>query len=586
MVVEETRETWVRVGKREDGLLERGRSRNKIFKDRMEENYEYEDTAYVGGETIAVGNVVYDEAQLTRQQEALKDPSKGTSIPDAVKDFILYFQQCLHDRNVYELLVCYESSFNKLTEKFYKNSAWPAPETVAPVVGHDETFLIFYTEVYYRHLYATVQPTLKDHVGSYNNYCNLFNFILNTANGPTEIELPTYWAWDIIDEFIYQFNNFSVYRNRVIKKNSNAKEVAELKEHPDIWGAYSVLNVLYSLAGKANMSEQLKAIKNSQDPVSVAGEFGTKPLYKMLGYFSIIGLLRVHTLLGDFALALKTMEDIQLNKKALFARVAAAHFTTYYYVGFSYLMLRRYADAIKAFSHVLLFISRTKNINRSAQFDDVTKKSEQMYALLAMCVTLSPTRLDDVIHTGLRDKYGDQLARMRRGGPEAFKVFEELFLFGAPKFISPSSPDFENPSLNVDPIQHHLKIFMIDVQNSTLGSTLKSYLNLYATMDINKLAGFLETDVEALRSALVSFKMKNRQIKWSEGELLQGQGTNLSDIDIALENNLIHIAETKGGRKFADWFIRNTAKNFSVQDFIANPERQEENRSRKQQLKK
>jgi translation initiation factor 3 subunit L len=232
-------------------------------------------------------------------------------------------------------------------------------------------------------------------------------------------------------------------------------------------------------------------------------------------------------------------------------------------------MLRRYADAIKAFSHILLFISRTKNINRSAQYDTVTKKSEQMYALLAMSVTLSPTRLDDVIHSGLLEKYGDQLNKMQRGGPESYKTFADLFLFAAPKFISPGTPDFENPGNNVDPIQHHLKIFMVDVHNSTLGNNLKSYLNLYATMDIHKLAAFLETDVDKLRNVLVTFKLKNRQIKWTDGDLLQGQSANLSDIDISLDNDLIHIAETKGGRKFADWFIRNTVKNFSLQEFIA-----------------
>lgn len=35
----------------------------------------------------------------------------------------------------------------------------------------------------------------------------------------------------------------------------------------------------------------------------------------MLGYFSLIGLLRVHSLLGDFTLALKVMESVELNQK-------------------------------------------------------------------------------------------------------------------------------------------------------------------------------------------------------------------------------------------------------------------------------
>lgn len=62
----------------------------------------------------------------------------------------------------------------------------------------------------------------------------------------------------------------------------------------------------------------------------VGGEWGSRPLYRMLGYFSIIGLLRVHVLLGDYTLALKMMDDIELNKKAWYSRVNAAHVTVYY----------------------------------------------------------------------------------------------------------------------------------------------------------------------------------------------------------------------------------------------------------------
>ena len=49
----------------------------------------------------------------------------------------------------------------------------------------------------------------------------------------------------------------------------------------------------------------------------IVGEYGTLSLYRMLGYFSIIGLLRVHTLLGDFTLALKVMDNVELNQKVV-----------------------------------------------------------------------------------------------------------------------------------------------------------------------------------------------------------------------------------------------------------------------------
>ncbi|KAI9699493.1 MAG: hypothetical protein M1820_007124 [Bogoriella megaspora] len=381
------------------------------------------------------------------------------------------------------------------------------------------------------------QATLETKFASYDNYCSLFHFILN-SEGPVDLEVPSYfWAWDVIDEFIYQFNSFCSYRQRVALKNEATEEIAILRDNPNTWGCYSVLNVLYSLIQRSQISEQLAAMKRNEDASLYAGEYGNRPLYKMLGYFSIIGLLRVHCLLGDFSLALKTLDDIELNKKAMFARVMAAHFTTYYYVGFSYMMMRRYADAIRMFSHILIYVSRTKNFqkNASQQYDSITKKNDQMYALIAICVAFYPTRLDDTIHTALREKYGEQFNRMQRGGPESLPLFEELFRAACPKFISPTPPDFDNPEINIDPVEHHLAIFMEEVKNNMWSPTVKSYLKLYTTMDLKKLAGFLEVEPETLRNWLLVNKQRSRQVRWSEGGLLDGDVVNSSDLDYALQ---------------------------------------------------
>ena len=124
------------------------------------------------------------------------------------------------------------------------------------------------------------------------------------------------------------------------------------------------------------------------------GEFGARPLYRTLGYFSLIGLLRVHTLLGDYTLALKVMDNIELNPKAVFSapsffepiltitaqaffmRVTACHVATYYYVAFCYLALRRYPDANRTLVNVLNFISRMRPYHtRSYQYDQVGERS-------------------------------------------------------------------------------------------------------------------------------------------------------------------------------------------------------------------
>lgn len=180
-----------------------------------------------------------------------------------------------------------------------------------------------------------------------------------------------------------------------------------------------------------------------------------------------------------------------------------------------------------------------------------------------MCVALCPVRLDDTIHASLREKYGDQFTKMQRGGPEAIPIFEELFMQACPKFISPNPPDFENPENNVDPAQHHLQVFMYDVKNTIFTPVLKSYLKLYTTMDLNKLASFVETDAETLRKQLVVYKQKNRQVRWTEGGLLEGELTQTADLDFALQGDIVHVSEAKVGRKLVDWYLRNLQKSFA-----------------------
>lgn len=65
------------------------------------------------------------------------------------------------------------------------------------------------------------------------------------------------------------------------------------------------------------------------DPESVAGEYGRHSLYKMLGYFSLVGLLRLHSLLGDYYQAIKVLENIELNKKVRSNREYYSNTTEY-----------------------------------------------------------------------------------------------------------------------------------------------------------------------------------------------------------------------------------------------------------------
>lgn len=69
------------------------------------------------------------------------------------------------------------------------------------------------------------------------------------------LELPNQWLWDLIDEFIYQFQSFCQYRARL--KNKDEHEMEQLRDAVAIWNVHSVLNVLHSLIDKSNINAQL-----------------------------------------------------------------------------------------------------------------------------------------------------------------------------------------------------------------------------------------------------------------------------------------------------------------------------------------
>lgn len=378
----------------------------------------------------------------------------------------------------------------------------------------------------------------------------------------------------MIDEFIYQFNHFCTFRNRLARNQAsspNPEDAQVLRDNTDTWSAYIVLNILYSMIQRSEMNQQLQAYKANREPIDVvSSEYAKRQLYRLLGYYSILGLLRIQCLLGDFSLALKVLDDIEMTRRPMFNRVLAAQISTFYYIGVSYMMMHRHSDALKNFSHAVILVTRQKFLQKhgnNAQFDSITKKVDQMYALIAICASLSPgARLDDTVNTTLREKLGDAFAKLQRGGPESLPIYEDLFRGSCPKFISPTPPDFDRPEYNIDPIEHHISVFMSRVRViQTHVPALKSYLKLYHTMDLPKLAGFLEVSPDKLRSLLMVMKSQGSQIKHKEGGegLLSGELVKLSDLECQLDGDTITVEESKQGRKLTDWYLRNLARAYN-----------------------
>ncbi|XP_028177972.1 eukaryotic translation initiation factor 3 subunit L [Ostrinia furnacalis] len=494
-------------------------------------------------------------------------------MPEMVKKFLVYFRNMINEGVTYEILNLYENTFPKLTEQYFENTPWPEENEVAPVVDNDHVFMILYKELYYRDIYARVPggPKPEQRFTSFYNYCDLFNYILS-AETPVPLELPDQWLWELIDEFVYQFQSFAQYRSRTSKLSP--AEIEALNTENKAWNVLCILNVLHSLVDKSNIKRQLEVYTAGGDPDSVAGEFGRHTLYKMLGYFSLVGLLRLHSLLGDYYQAIKVLENIELHKKSTYSHVPACQVSTSYYVGFAYMMMRRYADAIRTLSTALLYVQRTKQLfsARSYQNDQINKQTEQMYNLLAICLVLHPQCVDESIQQVLREKnYHEKMFKMQYGD---LGEFESCFTFACPKFLAPCPPPVE-PGSNYgrDAVKHQTQVFMDEVRQQKMLPTIRSYLKLYTTLPLAKLAAFMmaarggdrDRDVArehaSLAIHLLCFKHKMKNVVWTKGPSgLDGKFQSGSELDFYIDNDMIHIADTKVAHRYGDFFIRKLLK--------------------------
>jgi len=159
------------------------------------------------------------------------------------------------------------------------------------------------------------------------------------------------------------------------------------------------------------------------------------------------------------------------------------------------------------------------------------------------------------------------MLRIQRGDEKATM---DLFCFAAPKFITPSFPNFRAPK-QVDQEQpvrqkrskaamQQFTVFITDVREQSMLSTIRSFLKLYTTIPASKLAGFMEIDEPTLIQHLICSKHKNSNLIRAIGPATSGDRSTSSDIDFYLDKGMIHVVGTKIVKRYGEFFIRHINK--------------------------
>jgi translation initiation factor 3 subunit L len=174
------------------------------------------------------------------------------------------------------------------------------------------------------------------------------------------------------------------------------------------------------------------------------------------------------------------------------------------------------------------------------------RNMDKVLALIAILFVLHPSnRLDEQVKELVEGKWSDKLRRLQAGDKACFS---DMFEHASPKFISPAVPDYSTPlNSNQDAFAHQVSVFNAEVQQQVAFLKLRSFLGLYAAIDISKLARFNDVSEADLICQLASFKHKSIQHRapsssgatGSRGNV--GTRVNVTDVHYFVEDGVLTI---------------------------------------------
>jgi translation initiation factor 3 subunit L len=436
--------------------------------------------------------------------------------------------------------------------------------------------LAIYRELTQRHFHSVTRPTIQDRLEGWTVYRELLDELLDDENSSSSNHsappffLTPEWTFDILHEFVYQFQGFCQFRSAVYasfnKFKQNSATGANIPQHvqdnlhhiannPDAWAVETVIMYLNKLMQIGSSSK-------------VAG-------YQYLGVFASVVLSRMECLLGDYdgcLLAADRMSRVMVSAQhlssspvnevsatALVQSVISARLSYAYHAGVAYLMTRRFQACWSILGDACIDLYRGFQTGQYRTVSDLFPKLyDRMLALLAITLHSCPPRnsVDENLIKMIREKHGSQLVKMEEGVASAY---ESLFVFGSPKFITPtirSNGGIDNYKLQVR--QFHQ---LMSAQKHS--HKLRSYLRLYTSIETQKLAAFYDTSDDDLRSLVISLKHQMRQKE------VEGDYKEALDIHYHLNGNMIHVDDAEKQRRFEDYFIKEIRHSLEIQKTLA-----------------
>lgn len=493
------------------------------------------------------------------------------ALPKALMDFIFdLYDSVTLSQQPEEQTKFYETDFRELSGKYFGNQPWPSPQSIAAECNGDPLFLAVYREMTHRHWHQVSRPTIRDRMDGWQVYRELFDEILEAAEDANFYLLPQ-WVFDILHEFGYQFQGFCQVRSAVY---ASARKHGLLSED----GTVKVDAVSNQ---QSNLADNLQLLESTPDAWDIELVFEYLHRFSELGlpgnrlphvytYFNIFGAItksRIECLLGDFMASLQALAPLSVYADYVISReeqkmtvtdtvnsVFAAKLSLAYHTGVSLLMLRRHKDAVKVLGDICATMMRgfkTGQLRKLPGSDQFNKQFERMLSLLALLQHVCPTQgiLEDMVVRSIREKHGVRL--------EAASSFEEWFQ--SPKFVSTDSKVSSSH-------RQMVQLFAKEMEPTNANGNLRSYLKLYSSVSVAKLAKFHDLpNPSSVLPLLLSFKLRNRQLERGNDDAYhQGTWKDSLDIHYYIVRDIVHVDEAEKQRRFENFFYSRIEQNNEI----------------------
>jgi len=429
--------------------------------------------------------------------------------------------------------------FRELSVAYYSSTEYPKYESLP--FGPNATFMLLYNELYYRHILEELKSEeeyvvgIQEYQDSFQNFVDLFNMLIDIgeSDGKKKLHLPAEWVWDIINSFTNQYHEYH-----------RLEDLPEQGErNKDVWNAKSVLKYLHFLSEQAGF--RLDQPLNEEFLKLINVPMRSRDACFLAGFYSLCGLLRIHSSMGDYESGLAAARLIFIYMDRHSVHSITFKLDSYFYRGFCLFMLRRWKDAEKMLDYVYSVGSAQrwsqKNATSTEHGQKQVERSKCLLAILAACFNSRGKKhrndeqdLEEEVQD-LKDSLTTQ--------EENFASFTQTFQKGV-NFLS---------ELQLKKQSECFVRLLRDIRNKQL----KTLLDLYTTISLDKLRVHMNKtmDQNDLECALLHQKLQ-MEIENTMADSRSGELVEQNTLDFHVDREILHVAQIEREVDYTERFLR------------------------------